>query len=111
MIAFGLRPVDQLHRVVGLACGDLHRHAITQQLVGAQVGLIGRDAGDVHRDFQLLQGGVDMGGRITACAQIGAQQVAFDGAVVVALAPVAQVFVAQAAGVLRGGEQIRHAVL
>jgi hypothetical protein len=39
-----VRPVDQVHRLVRLARGVLHRHTVAQELVGAQVGLVERDA-------------------------------------------------------------------
>ena len=37
-------PVDQVDRLMRLARSDLHRHAVAQELVGAKVGLVQRDA-------------------------------------------------------------------
>ena len=53
-------PVDQVHRLVRLTRSDLHRHAVAQELVGAQVGLVERDAGRVGGGLQLLQSGGDV---------------------------------------------------
>ena len=38
-----------------LARGDLHRHAVAQELVGTQVGLVERDPRGVGGGLQLLQ--------------------------------------------------------
>ena len=81
-----------------LAGGDLHRHAVAQQLVGAKVGLVERDAGGVGGGLQLLQRGGDVGGGIAAGLQIFAQQRGLDGAIVLALVPLAEIAVAEAIG-------------
>ena len=104
-------PVDQVHRLVRLAGGDLHRHAVAQELVGAQVGLVERDAGRVGGGLQLLQGGGDVGGGVAAGRQVVAQQRRLDGAVVLPLVPLAEVAVAEAVGPRRVGEQGDDAVL
>ena len=82
-------PVNQVHGFVRDPCGHLHRHAIAQQLVGAQVGLVQGDAGYISSGLQLLQRLCYVCRRITALLQIGAQQIHFNGAVALALAPIA----------------------
>ena len=104
-------PVHQVHRLVRLAGGDLHRHAVAQELVGAQVRLVERDAGGIRRRLQLLQRGGDVGGGIAAGREVLAQQRRLDRAVVLALAPVAEIAVAEAVGPRRVGEQRDDAVL
>ena len=89
----------------------LHRHAVAQQLIGAQIGLVERDAGRFGGGFQLLQGCGDVGGRVAAVAEVLAQEVRLDGAVAFALVPVAEVAVAQAVRSRLVGEQRDHAVL
>ena len=51
VVVFWVGPVNQMHSVMGLAGSGLHRHAVAQQLVGAQVGLVERDAGGISRCF------------------------------------------------------------
>ena len=104
-------PIHEMDRLVGLSGGNLHRHAVTQQLVGAQISLIERDSGGVRRCFQLLQGGGNVGVGIAAQLQVLPQQYRFDGAVVLALAPFAKVAVAEAIGTARIREQRDDAVL
>ena len=92
-------PVDQMHRLVRLAGGDLHRHAVAQQLIGAQVGLIERDAGRVGGGLQLLQGG----GNVRRRSSRGpsgwrASSSVSMAAVVRSLVPLAEVAVAEAVG-------------
>lgn len=41
----GVRRVDQVHRLVCFARGDLDRYAVARPLIAAQVGLVERDAG------------------------------------------------------------------
>jgi hypothetical protein len=66
-------PVDQVNRLVRLPGGDLNRHAVAQQLVGAQVGLIERDSSGVRRGFQLLQRGGDVGVGVAALLEVRSQ--------------------------------------
>ena len=84
------KPNDQVHRFVCLPSSDLHLHAVAQQLVGAQVGLVQGDAGGVDRRFQLLQRSTNLRRLVAARNQVVAQQRRLDGAVVLALVPVAQ---------------------
>ena len=104
-------PIDQVHRLVRLARGNLHRHAVAQELVGAQVGLVERDAGRIGGGLQLLQRGGDMGGRIAACRQVVAENGGLDGAVVLPLIPLAKVAVTEAIGPRLVAEQVDDAVL
>ena len=78
--------------------GGLHRHAVAQQLIGAQVGLIERDARGVRRSFQLLQSGGNMRLGVAPLLQVFPQQRSLDGAVVGALVPIPEVAVAEAVG-------------
>ena len=91
--------------------GDLHRHAVAQQLIGAQVGLIERDARGVRRSFQLLQGGGNMRLGVAPCFKVFPQQRGLDGAVVGALVPIPEVAVAEAVGAGRVREERDDAVL
>jgi hypothetical protein len=77
---------------VGLTDGDLDGDAVTEELVGAQVGLIEDDAGGVGGE-EFLQGGVDVGGGVAAIGEVLAQDFGFDVVVVGALAPVAEIAV------------------
>ena len=104
-------PVDQVHRLVRLARGDLHRHAVAQELVGAQVRLVERDARRVGGGLELLEGGGDVGGGVAAGRQVVAQERRLDGAVVLPLVPFAEVAVAEVVGPRRIGEQGDDAVL
>ena len=104
-------PVHQMHRLVRLPGGDLHRHAVAQQLVGAQVGLVERDARGVGGGLQLLQGGGDVRGGVAAGCQVVAEDRRLDGAVVLPLAPLAEVAVAEAIGPRLVREQGDDAVL
>ena len=70
VVVLRVLPIHQMHRFVRLAGGDLHRHAVAQQLVGAQVGLIQRDAGGVGSGHQLLQGGGNVRLGIAALLQV-----------------------------------------
>ena len=104
-------PVDQVHRLVRLARGDLHRHAVAQELVGAKVRLVERDARRIGGGLQLLQGGGDVGSGVAAGCQVVAQERRLDGAVVLALVPFAEVAVAEVVGARRIGEEGDDAVL
>ncbi len=104
-------PIDQVHRFVRGGDRGLHVDAVAQQRVGAQVGLIKRSAGHLDRLHQARQGGVDLGVRITAGGEVGAQQVGLDTAVARTARPVAEVPVAEAALVLWRGYVGREAVL
>jgi len=104
-------PVDQVHRLMCLACGNLHRHAVAQELIGAQVGLVERDAGRVGGSIELLQRGGDVGGRVAARGEIAAEERRLDAAVVIPLVPFAEVAVAEVAGSRRVGKQGDDAVL
>jgi hypothetical protein len=97
-VVLRVRPVDQVHRPVRLARGDLHRHTVAQELVGAQVGLVEHDARRV--------GGGDVRGRLPAGSQFVAQKRRLDAAVVRPLSPFAEVV-----GPGRVGEQRDNAVL
>jgi len=66
-------PVDQVHRFVGLARGDLYRHAVAQELVGAQVRLVERDARRVGGGLELLEGGGDVGAGVATGRQVVAE--------------------------------------
>ena len=96
---------------MGLAGGYLYRDTVAQQLVGALVGLIGRNTRDIHRCRQLLHGSFDVGGRVPAFLQAGAQPVDVDAPVVIPLAEVAQVFITQTALGFRGCKEPDDAVL
>ena len=104
-------PIHQMHRVVRLSGGDLHRHAVAQQLVGAQVGLIQGDAGGVRGGHQLLQGGGNVRLGIAAALQVRPEQFRLDAAVVLPLVPLAEVVVAEAIGTGLVREQGDDAVL
>ena len=94
-----------------LPSGDLHGHAVAQELVGAQVGLVERDARRVGGGLELLQRSGDMRGGVAAGRQVVAQQRRFDAAVVLPLVPFAEVAVAEVVGPRRVGEQGDDAVL
>jgi hypothetical protein len=49
-----------MHLLVRLSGGDLHGHAVAQQLVGAQVGLVEGDARGIRSGHQFLQGSGDV---------------------------------------------------
>ena len=91
--------------------GNLHRHAVAKQLVGAQVGLIKGDAGRVRCRLQLLKGCGNVGVGIAALLQVLAQQCRLDEAVVLPLIPFPEVAVAEAVGTRLIGEQGDNPVL
>ena len=76
--------------------GNLYLDGVAQQLVGAEVGLIEREAGRVRRRFELLQGGGDVCVGVAPRFQVVAQQIGFDGAIVCAFAPIAEVAISEA---------------
>ena len=103
VVVLRVLPVDQVHILVRPPGGKQHLHRVAQQVVGAQVGLVERDAGHIGGGFQLLQGGGDMRLGVAALAQVGPQQIRLDGSVVLALVPVAEVAIAQPAVLPPGG--------
>ena len=111
IVLLRVRPVDQVHRLVRLPRGDLHRHTVAQELVGAQVRLVERDARRVGGGLELLQRGGNVGGGVAAGRQVVAQQRRLDAAVVLALVPLTEVAVAEVVGPRRVGEQGDDAVL
>ena len=111
VVVLRVLPIHQMHLFVRLSGGNLHRHAVAQQLVGAQVGLIERDAGGVSSGHQLLQGGGNVRLRIAARLQVVAEQVRFDATVVLPFVPLTEVAVAQAIGPGLVREQGDDAVL
>ena len=111
VVCLRMVPVDQVHGLVRPAHGHLHRYAVAQQVVGAQVGLVQGDAGGVGRGLELLQGRADLRRRMAPFAQVLAQQVALDGPVVCARAPVAEIAVAERVGPGLVGEQADDPVL
>jgi len=111
VVCLRMVPVDQMHGFVRPAHGHLHRYAVAQQVVGAQVGLVQGDAGGVGRGFELLQGCTDLRLGISAPNQILAQQVALDGPVVRARTPVAEIAIAERVGPRLVGEQADDACL
>ena len=111
IVALRVLPVNQVHRVVRLACRDLHLYAVAQQLVRAQVGLVQRDAGGVGGCLELLQRGGNVRGGVAAGREVVAQECGVDVAIVGSCAPVAEVAVAEVVGVRGVGEEGDHAVL
>lgn len=111
VIPAGLLPVDQVNVFMRSSWLDLHADRIAEQLVRPQVRLIERDAGDVGGRLELLQCGGDVRIGVAAILQVRAQQLAFDRAVVLAFAPVAEIVVAQIVGSRLVGEQRHDAVL
>ena len=104
-------PVDQMHRLMRRPRSHLHRHAVAQALVGAQVGLVEQEARRVGRHHQLLHGLRDMSVGVAALLQVGVQVLGLNAAVALALAPVTQVGVAQATCRSGRGDARDHAVL
>ena len=100
-----------MHLIVRLASRDLHRHAITQQLIGSQVGLIESDTGGIGCRHQLLQSSRDVRVGITTRFQVGLQQLRFDATVIVTLVPLTEIVVTQAVGPRLVREQRDDAVL
>ena len=104
-------PVNEVHRLVGLTRSDLYRHAVAQELVGAEVRLVERGAGRIGGGLELLEGSGNVGVGIAAGLEVVAQKRRLDCTVVLPLAPVAEVAVAEAVGLCRIGEQGDDAVL
>jgi len=104
-------PIHQMDLLVGPACGDLHRDAVAEELVGAQVGLIQRDSRGIGGGQQLLQGGGNVCVGIAPFAQVRTEQVRLNAAVVRARMPVAKVVIAEAIGAALIGEQGHHPLL
>jgi hypothetical protein len=111
VVLFRVLPVDQVDRLVRLPCRDLDRHAVAQELVGAQVRLIERDARRIGGGFQLLKGRGDVGAGVPAGREVLAQDRRLDATVVLALAPVAEVAVAEPVGSRRVREERDDAAL
>ena len=111
VVFLGVVPVDEVHGLVGLTRGDLHRHAVAQELIGAEVRLVERAAGRIGSGLELLEGGGNMGVGIAAALEVVAQARRLDCAVVLPLAPVAEVAVAKVVGTRRIAEQGDDAVL
>src|SRR5262245_5959315 len=100
-----------MHRFVRLARSDLHGHAVSQELIGAQIGLVKRDAGGVRGSLEPLQSGGDVCGGEAAGREVVAQQCGLDWTVVIALAPLAEIAIAELVSPRRVGEQRDDAVL
>ena len=96
MVGLRVLPIHQMNLIVGRSSGNLHRHPIAQQLVGAHVGLIERDAGGIGSGHELLQRRCDVGFAVAPLQQVRAQQVGLDAAVVFPFAPIAQEVIAEA---------------
>jgi hypothetical protein len=96
---------------VGLTGGRLDLHAVAQQLVGAEVGLVEREAGGVGGRFELVERGGDVRVGVAARLEVVAQQVVLDVAVVRALAPIAEVAIAETVGARPVGEEADDAIL
>ena len=111
VVVLRVRPIHQMHLLVRLSDGDLHRDSVAQQLVGAQVGLIKGDAGSVGGGHQLLKGSGNVRLGVSALLKVCPQQILLDAAVVLPLVPLAKVAVAQAIGPGRVREQRDNAVL
>ena len=60
----------------------LYRHTVTEQLVRAEIGLVKSDSSGVACGFEFLEGGGNLGGRVTSSYQVRPQQVGFNGPVI-----------------------------
>ena len=110
-MAAGVFPVDQVNRLVRLAGGGLHLGAVFQQGVDLEVGRVGGGAGGVGGGLKLAQGAGDEGGGDAALGEVVAEQPGLDVAVVLSLAPITEVAVAQALGMGWVGEEFHDPVL
>ena len=104
-------PVDEFHRLVGLADGDLYRDAVANELVGPEICLVERGPGRIGGSFKLLEGGGNVPIGIAAGLEVFAQNGRFDWAVVLPTTPVAEVSVAEAIRARRIGKQRDDAIL
>jgi len=100
-----------MHGIMRLSGGNLHRHSVPQQLIGAQVGLIKAEAGSVGGGQNFLQRGGDVRTGIAATFEACREQFCFDTAVVRPLVPVAQVALAEKLRTRLVGKQLDDAVL
>jgi len=87
-------PVDKVDGVVRFTDRDLHGDAVAEELVNAEIGTIGRVvARGIGGNFEFLQRGRDVGGRVAAFVEVGPEQFRFDATVFLPLGPVAEVAV------------------
>ena len=89
---------------MGLARGDLHGDTVAQELVGAEVRLIERNAGRIGGGLELLEGCRNLGIGITPGLEVVAQERRLDSVVMLPLAPVAEVAVGEVVRTLRIGK-------
>ncbi len=111
IIPFRMVPVHQVHRRERLIDGGLHRHAVTEKLIRAQIGLVKGDARGVGGGFQFSQRGGNLGAGVAARLEIRGQQARFDAAVVFPFAPVPEVAIAKVVAARGVGEESDDAVL
>ncbi len=111
IIPFRMVPVHQVHCREGLIAGGLHRHAVTEKLIRAQIGLVKGDARGVGGGFQFSQRGGNLGAGVAARLEIRGEQVRFDAAVVLPFAPVPGVAIAKVVATRGVGEESDDAVL
>lgn len=104
-------PGDQVHILVRLPRCQQHLHRVAQQVVGAHVGLVERNASGIGGVFQLLQGGGDVGIRISALLEVCPEIFRFYGSIVVALAPITQMVIAKTVRPGCVGKHGGHAIL
>ncbi len=67
-------PVHEVHGLVRPACRHLHLHPVAQKLVGAQAGLVERDASGVGGHLKLLERGGNVGRRVAAGREVLAKK-------------------------------------
>lgn len=79
-----------MQRLVGLANGYLNRHAVAQQLIGPQVGLIQRDASGIRRSHQFLQCRRYLRIGVITMFQVSLQQLSLNVAILPTFAPLAR---------------------
>ena len=111
MIVLRVLPIDQLHLIVRLSSSDLHRHAIAQQLVGAQIRWIKIDTRGICGSQQLLKCGRNVCLGIAPLQQVRPQQINFNASIVFSLVPIAEIVVAKAIRSRLVREQGNDAVL
>src|SRR5690348_3483233 len=79
-------PIDEVHRLVGLARGGLHLYPVTQELIGTKVRLIGRSACRVGGGFELLEGGGNVRVGVSAGLEVVTEERRLDRAVILPFA-------------------------
>jgi len=91
IVVFRLSPVDQVDGLCDLPDFCLHRHAVAKKAVNLLVVAIQAAAVMIRLRMQCRDSSVDLVRRVNASGEERRQQMCFDVAVVVAIAPVPEV--------------------